>query len=413
MMINFADKAVIGIAGPSIMKSFNLSPIEFGFLGSSFFFLFAVSGVGFGFLANRVDSHKIVLLLAVLWAAIQFPIAATASYGVLVACRIALGFGEGPAYPLALHTGYQWFENSQRNVPSTFIQQGAPSGLAAAGPLLTYIIVYFGWRAAFIFLGAVGLIWAAIWWSLGFAGQTRPPRIASPVSEVTDGFSYIKVFSDPTFLSVVLLFFVEYAMTALLFVWIPAYLTLGLQFSKIETGWIFSLINFASIPALIGIAKISGDMLRRGTSSRISRGIVTSASAVLGGIFFFMLTTGISPIAKVVCLAVGTLLAGLIFSFGPLMIAEICPQGRRGGLLGIVNSIGTLAGIVAPIAMGAFVQANAASGGAGYERGFLMLSILLAVSGLLGILGMNPEKSRVRLQGGVPAAAGPASRASI
>jgi len=401
MMINFADKAVIGLAGPNIMKAFNLTPVEFGFIGSSFFFLFAISGIGFGFVANRYDSHKLVVILALIWAAVQFPIVASTSYGVLLASRIVLGFGEGPAYPLALHTGYQWFENSERNLPGAIIQQGAPFGLAVAGPVLTYIIVYYGWQAAFVFLGSIGFLWVAVWWMLGFAGHKKPPVAAATVTDTNETFSYGRFFSDPTFISILLLYFVEFTITALFFVWVPAYLTAGLQFSKIETGWIFSIVHFASIPTVLIIAKVSGDMMQRGVSSRVSRGLVTSLSAVIGGIFFMMLMTGISPIAKVMCLTIGTVLASLAFSFGPLMVAEISPSSRRGGLLGIMNSVNTLAGLVAPVAMGLFVEANATSAAAGYQRGFLLVGSLLAVSGLIGVLCMNPEKSRIRLGGNV------------
>lgn len=398
MMINFADKAVIGLAGPNIMKAFNLTPVEFGFIGSAFFFLFAISGIGFGFLANRYDSHKIVAILGLIWAVTQLPIVFSASYGVLLASRIALGFGEGPAYPLALHTGYQWFDNSERNLPGAIIQQGAPFGLAVAGPVLTYIIVYFGWQAAFVFLGAIGFLWVAVWWALGFAGQKKPPVAAAMVTEDERSFSYAKVFTDPTFVSILLLYFVEFTITALFFVWVPAYLTTGLQFTKIETGWIFSIVHFAGIPAVLIIAKISGDMLKRGVRSRIARGLMVSTCAIIGGVFFMMLTTGISPIAKVVCLTLGTVLASLAFAFGPLMIAEISPSSRRGGLLGIMNSVNTLAGLIAPVAMGFFVEANAASTVAGYQRGFMLVGILLAITGLIGAICMNPERSRARLR---------------
>src|SRR5580692_5898316 len=54
MLINFADKAVIGIAAVPIMQELQLSPSEFGLIGSSFFLLFAVSAIVTGFVVNRV-----------------------------------------------------------------------------------------------------------------------------------------------------------------------------------------------------------------------------------------------------------------------------------------------------------------------------------------------------------------------
>ena len=57
MLVNFADKIVVGLAGVPIMKDLNLSPKQFGLLGSSFFFLFAISAIVVGFVANRVGAH--------------------------------------------------------------------------------------------------------------------------------------------------------------------------------------------------------------------------------------------------------------------------------------------------------------------------------------------------------------------
>jgi len=54
MVINFADKAVIGIAAVPLMDELHLSPREFGLLGSSFYLLFAVSAIVTGFIVNRV-----------------------------------------------------------------------------------------------------------------------------------------------------------------------------------------------------------------------------------------------------------------------------------------------------------------------------------------------------------------------
>ena len=56
MMINFADKAIIGLAGVPIMTELNLTPKQFGLVGSSFFLLFSISAVVTGFIVNRVRS---------------------------------------------------------------------------------------------------------------------------------------------------------------------------------------------------------------------------------------------------------------------------------------------------------------------------------------------------------------------
>ena len=73
MMINFADKAVVGLAAVPIMRELDLTPKQYGALGSSFFLLFSLSGVLVGFQANRRPTRWIILLLAASWAVVQFP----------------------------------------------------------------------------------------------------------------------------------------------------------------------------------------------------------------------------------------------------------------------------------------------------------------------------------------------------
>jgi MFS family permease len=63
MVINFADKAVIGIAAVPIMQELRLGPRQFGLIGSSFSLLFAVSSVATGFLANRVQTRWLLLVI--------------------------------------------------------------------------------------------------------------------------------------------------------------------------------------------------------------------------------------------------------------------------------------------------------------------------------------------------------------
>ena len=131
MVINFADKPVIGIAAVPIMQELQLGPRQFGLVGSSFFLLFAVSSVATGFLVNRVPTRWVLLAMGLIWALTQFPMIGPGGFGTLVACRIALGAGEGPATPVALHSAYKWFPNELRTLPTAVIVQGGAIGVIA------------------------------------------------------------------------------------------------------------------------------------------------------------------------------------------------------------------------------------------------------------------------------------------
>ena len=129
MVINFADKAVIGIAAVPIMQELKLSPSQFGLIGSSFFLLFSVSAIVTGFIVNRVQTRWALLIMGLVWALTQFPMLGTVGFATIVACRIALGAGEGPAAPVALHSAYKWFPNEVRTLPTAIVVQGGGIGI--------------------------------------------------------------------------------------------------------------------------------------------------------------------------------------------------------------------------------------------------------------------------------------------
>ena len=73
MFINFADKAVLGLAAQPLMAELKLSPEQYGLIGSAFFLLFPVSAVLVGFMSNRVATRHSLLAMAILWSLVQLP----------------------------------------------------------------------------------------------------------------------------------------------------------------------------------------------------------------------------------------------------------------------------------------------------------------------------------------------------
>ncbi len=170
MLVNFADKIVVGLAGAPIMDELKLSPEQFGLLGSSFFFLFSISAIVVGFIVNRIDTRWVLLAMAVIWSVAQFPMVGTVSFTTLLICRVILGAGEGPAFSVAAHAIYKWFPDEKRTLPTAILSQGSAFGVILAVPALNWIIVNHSWHYAFGALGVVGLMWAAAWLVMGKEG---------------------------------------------------------------------------------------------------------------------------------------------------------------------------------------------------------------------------------------------------
>src|SRR5215470_4111487 len=179
MLVNFADKIVVGLAAVPIMTELKMEPKQFGLLGSSFFFLFSIAAIVVGFIVNRVAARWVLLVLAVIWALAQFPMVGTVGLTTLLICRIILGAGEGPAFSVAAHAIYKWFPDEKRTLPTAILSQGSAFGVIVAVPALNWLIVNYSWHYAFGALGIVGLLWAAAWLMLGKEGPLVEARTSS------------------------------------------------------------------------------------------------------------------------------------------------------------------------------------------------------------------------------------------
>ena len=107
MLINYADRAILGLATGPVMRDLGLNHREFGLVGSAFFLCFSVFAIVIGFLVNRLETRGILLTLALVWLLAQLPMALGGGFGLQLASRMLLGAGEGPAYPLAIHSAYK------------------------------------------------------------------------------------------------------------------------------------------------------------------------------------------------------------------------------------------------------------------------------------------------------------------
>ena len=283
MMINFADKAIIGLAGVPIMSDLGLSRSEFGLVGSSFFLLFSLSAVVVGFVVNRIHARWALLAMGVIWALVQVPMLGTVSFELLIACRIVLGAAEGPAYPVAVHAAYKWFPDDRRAVPGAIIAQGSALGVIIAIPVLSWIITNYNWHYAFGALGLAGVVWSIAWGMIGKEGSVVD-HVVDPGAAAQHHISYRKLLLNSTNLGCWCAGFGAYFGLALVLAWFTPYLVEGLGIEQGLAGKLTALPFIVSSIVVISGSWISQRMTRTGVSSRLARGIFSGVAISLGGI---------------------------------------------------------------------------------------------------------------------------------
>ena len=393
MVVNFASKAVLGLAAVPIMTELHLSHDAFGTLSASFFYLFSLSCLVTGFIVNRINTTTVIFVMALVWGVCQLAAIGTVSFELLLMSRLALGVGEGPAFPVGTHAIYKWFPNKRRTLPSAIFSQGASFGVVITLPALNWLLLTLSWHWAFGVIGVIALFWAALWFWLGAEGPIGDPQHEAQPSRP---IPYRRLIFNRTMISAWLSGFGSYWGVALLVSWFTPFLVEGLGFSQRQAGWLSTVPWALSILFAIAGSWVSERLIDRGVSSRIARGVYGGGMVAIGGLALVLLPLIQSEILAFIALVLGLSLGSVIYAMQPAIIAELTPVEQRGSLLAIGTAIWSLSGVVAPVVMGHLIDAgsNAAQS---YREGFVVAGSVALVTGLIGMMLMQPEATRAKL----------------
>ncbi len=388
MILAFADRAVLGFAAVPLMRDLNMSPSEFGLASSAMYWLYPVAGIIGGFAVNRYPTKWVLAVLAAVWAISQFPMLLATTSTEVIFARALLGLGEGPAFAVALHACFKWFADDRRAVPASIVSEGAAFGIVFASPVVAYVIVAFGWRAAFGLLGAVTLLWVVIWIIFGSEGTVQT---SSAKSAGIQRVPYKALLLDRTFIGNIFAGFAVACGITVFLSWLPPYLLKGLGYSTTQAGWLTTLPWLSSIALVLIGSAMSQRMLRRGVPSRFARGALLCASLSVGGLATIVMTQMQPGPWQLMLLSVGFGLPTLVWTLSPAIIGEVTPVLQRGAMLGLFTTItNTSAGSLAPYFMGVLVERGATQA-EGYAAGFIILGSLQVLFAVLAWILIRPE----------------------
>ncbi|MFF9853461.1 MFS transporter [Streptomyces litmocidini] len=411
MMINFADKSVLGLAAEEIREDLGLTASAFGLASSAFFLLFSVSGAAVGLLADRVRPKWLLLAMAVLWSLSQAPLAVGGGLAVLITSRVLLGAAEGPAFPVAQQATLSWFPDHRRNLPGALIVLGITLGVLVAAPVLTWVIQNHGWRSAVAVVALVGVVWALLWVRLGGEGpyatasapkgpagsggaRSESAPAGAPTVSAPSSAPYRRVLATRTWIGATAAYFGTYWVIAFALVWLPSYLQDALGYSSAGSTRVVMLVWGLGGVAVLGQAGLTGRLLRRGTPSRWARGGVGGVLLLVGAAACLALPFAPVGALTAVLLVAGFGLAGAMSSVAVTTVTELAPADRRGGALGIMNAVVTTAGLLAPTLIGHLVDDHGADG---YRYAVLITGAVLLLSGAAALTLIDPDRDARRL----------------
>ncbi len=275
--INYIDRQTLSVVAPYIRDNLSITNEGYGYAVGSFLAAYTVMHLVSGRIVDAVGTRLGFALAVAWWSVAAMLHAAARGVGSLCAVRFLLGAGEAGGYPAAIKCIGEWFSPSQRALATGLFNMGAAAGAMAAPPLVAWLVLRAGWRAAFFFTGGIGLLWVLGWLQIyrppPEAGAIRPQQAAPMglrrliVLRPIWGLSLARFLSDPVW------YFYLF--------WLPTYLKDIRHFSLAEVGY-FAWIPFltADLGSLAGGAASSW-LIRRGCPLFRARHIAMLASALL------------------------------------------------------------------------------------------------------------------------------------
>lgn len=395
MVVNYADKTVVGLAGVEIKADLGLSSEQFGLVQSSFYWLFAVGAVLLSGLTNRVGARWLITGLIALWCLTLVPLVGSVGFGLLVACRVLLGLAEGPTSAVATHVVHTWFVPARRALPTSLIFTGVALGPLLAAPTLTWVIQAYDWHMAFVVLVVVGVVLGALWLLVGRSGPVDTAR--TPVADTATGVRlpgrvpWRRLLTRPTVLGIALLLFCGYWSVSLKVTWLPLYLREGLGYSAGETGWLVSLPYASGVGLSLLFGWLSGTLTRRGLSGRVTRGLIPCGMFLGTGVAMIGFTLLDRGVGQVVLIVVAFSFTTAVWGIALAAVSDVVPGAQRGPVLGAIVAVHSLGGIIAPIVLGSLVG-SAQTLSEGYARGFAATGVVICVGALAACWLVKPDQ---------------------
>jgi MFS family permease len=362
--LNYMDRSTLAIGNLKIRQEFGVNATAIGALQSFWAITYGLAQLPSGYLLDRIGPKALVGAAMVLWSLAQAAGGMAVTYGQLLWARIALGAAEAPCFPSATRSTSDWFDVKDRGRPSGVYTSGAYIGPALAPPLLTGVMLSFGWRTMFIVMGVAGLIGAIVWFLVyrdPRAAELEPedqeylrPNLAAKSSVSLRQWSTLFRFRAMWVLMIGA--FCTGYVSWMYQTWLPAYLEMQQHISIAKTGFLASIPLISAFFGALAGGYASDWLVDRGINLISSRRSPLILGLLASGIF-----TGFAALATTAVAAVAFIALAMFFmQFGItckwILVTAVTPQAYTASAASNQNFAGFLGGTLSPVLTGFIVD---------------------------------------------------------
>jgi len=357
-ILNLVDRQTLSILAPLLRDKFHLSPQDYANIVSAFLISYAVMYTVGGRFVDWIG-ERVGMAACILWWSICAMLTSLAqgfwSLGII---RFLLGLGEPGNYPAALRATTRWFPKAERGLPIALFSSGSAVGNIIAPPMIAGLMLLWGWRAAFIIPGALGLVWLVVWLWIYRLPEHLPgisqEELAWIRNENSQGVASASasgpqrwgdLLKDRNVLALVLCRLVSDPVWYFYLFWIPEYLTRERGFSLAEIG-LYAWIPFVAgaVGGMVG-GRASDRLVHAGVSPARARTRVLYISAAIAPLG--MLTGKVHTAAMAIALI--AVMAFVVYSWfinTAALIPDLFSEKVVGSVLGLMGTAGSAGGVV-------------------------------------------------------------------
>ncbi|CDO09796.1 MFS transporter [Mycolicibacterium cosmeticum] len=390
-IVNYLDRSTLSVGNTTIAGDLGLSNTQMGLLLSAFSWPYAIANLPAGFLVDKFGPKKMYAAAAGAWSAVTMLTAVASSFGPLYAARVALGIAESPFFTSGLKVAERWYAKDERSIPLAVVNTGSQIANAIAPPLLTFLIIAFGWRGMFVVLGVTGVAVVALWW-LAYRNPTPEEEasikqnsvLSAEEQEATDAAgetqestmrTWAALLGKPnTWFMVIGAFGIFYTVWVYL-TWLPGYLEKSRGFSLKEVGWVAALPYLCGIAGVLAGGFASRALVVRGLPVLRARKLPIVVGAVLAAAAVLPVAYVQSTVLSILLLCVGYFFAQVPIGVIWTLASDIAPDHQVSSLGAIQNFGGFLGAACAPVVTGIILDRT----GGNYHYVFVIGGVLLLV----------------------------------
>jgi ACS family glucarate transporter-like MFS transporter len=358
--VAYLDRVNVSIAGRDIANEFHLDNVQLGWIFSAFVFGYAVSQTPMGRLADWLGPRWTIFAGVIWWGIFTTAItilnpSAGGAVVLLMGVRFLLGVGEAVVYPASNRLVAAWIPSSERGLANGIIFAGVGFGAGVTPPLITWLILNYGWRSAFWASSVIGIVVGILWFVIARDTPMEHPWLSPseanyiaaglPANSRADAapLAWGTILKNQAIWLVSFSYFAYGYAAYIFFTWFFIYLS-EVRHLNMRQSALYTMLPFIAMAVGSPLGGVISDRLTKHNGKRVGRCGVAVAGMALSAIFIAGAMEVTSVQLASVMLAGG---AGALYLSQSSFWSVSADIGGKsaGSVSGFMNMIGQFGGV--------------------------------------------------------------------